>query len=135
VYSLGELIIVREQLTCAVGLAHPDMPSLISKYGADKFASTLAEHDIFIDACGSARNSRDCQYSRYGIERTFTLNIEGMGEDFKRAARAHGVTFCPSSDVHQDNEGDSMRDTRNAINTLHRYSFAKHIIKQKRPLN
>ncbi len=34
------------------------MPLLIHKYGAVALAKTLAENDIFIDACGSARNSQ-----------------------------------------------------------------------------
>jgi hypothetical protein len=124
-FTLDELLAARRQLSCGVGLAHPNMPLLVACYGAVTLARSLAENDVFIDACGSARNSRPGQYERSGIFREYTLNIEEMGEEFKGAAREFGVKFLPSSDTHRDDERDALVATVNAIATIIRYDLPR----------
>lgn len=122
-YALSDLIRLRKRLSTDVGLAHPDVTALIEQYGAEPLAKVLAGNDIFLDACGSARDSRPTRYHRYGIDRAFTLNIEGLGEDFKEAAKRYGVRFAPSADTHRDDSSDSLADTRNAIDAIERYDL------------
>jgi hypothetical protein len=124
-YTLNELLAARRKLSCGAGLAHPNMPLLITLYGAVTLARSLAENDIFIDACGSARNSRPVRYERPGISREYTLNIEEMGDEFKDAAREYGVEFLPSTDTHQDDQRDALSSTVNAIATIIRYDFPR----------
>ena len=127
-FTLEQLVAARRTIPCAAGLAHPDMPLLIREYGAVTLAKTLAENDIFIDACGSARNSRFEQCHRRDTAREFTLNIEGMGKEFEDAAREFGVNFLPSSDTHQDDEVDALAATFNAIAAIIRYELPRQIL-------
>ena len=120
-FTFEELIEVRRNLNCGVALAHPNMPALVRTHGAVPLARTLAENNILIDACGSRRNSRPGIYQRPGVIRAFALNIEGMGEEFKEAARAYGVGFFPSSDTHSDDGWDALADTAHAWQTIGGY--------------
>ncbi len=120
---LQEFLSIRREIRCPVGLAHPDMPALIAKYGAQSLAETLVANNVFIDACGSDRNSRSVSYERSGLSRNFTLNIEALGDEFKAAARSCGLQFIPSSDTHRDDERDALAATVNAIATIVRYDL------------
>ncbi len=123
VFNLGKIIELKQKLSCEVGLAHPNMQNLITKYGAVELAKMLGENSIFIDVCGSARNSMPVPYRRNGKQRPFTLNIEGMGDVFKAAANKYSVKFISSSDTHMDGASDSLQDTHNAIEIIDEYSF------------
>ncbi len=113
VLSLEDVFAIRKNLTCKVGLAHPNMQNLICIYGAENLAKLLAENNIFVDVCGSERNSR-----RGDNQRGFVLNAENLGEEFEEAARKYKVKFISSSDTHRDNSRDSMQDTLNAIQLI-----------------
>jgi len=132
-FTLDELVAARRQLPCAVGLAHPNMPILIAQHGAVTLARTLSENEIFIDACGSARNSRLVPYERPGLAREFTLNIEELGDEFKDAARGFGVQFLPSSDTHHDDKYDALVATIHAISTIIRYGFPQKTFEDESP--
>lgn len=123
--ALEEFLAIRREIRCPVGLAHPAMPELIAAYGPRFLAETLASHDIFIDACGSARNSRAKPYERPGLTRGFTLNIEALGTEFKDAARVCGLKFLPSSDTHRDDSRDALAATINAMATIVRYDLRR----------
>ncbi|MBI4919604.1 PHP domain-containing protein [archaeon] len=115
VLNLEDIIKMRKSLTCKVGLAHPNMENLIKIYGAEDLAKFLSENDIFVDVCGSARNSKKDYTDN---KRGFVLNAENLSEEFNDAARSYGVKFSPSSDTHKDNERDSMKDTLNATQLI-----------------
>ncbi|PIN81161.1 hypothetical protein COV11_02495 [Candidatus Woesearchaeota archaeon CG10_big_fil_rev_8_21_14_0_10_30_7] len=123
-FTLEELIKSKKNLTCKVGLAHPNMLNLIQIYGAEQLAKLLAENKIFVDVCGSKRNARRDIINE---QRGFTLNAECLGEEFEQAARTHKVKFIPSSDTHQDSTRDAMKDTLNAIKLikLNNWQFQK----------
>ncbi len=123
VFSLDKIVELRRNLSCEVGLAHPNMQNLVSKYGDINLARILGKNAIFIDVCGSARNSIPIMYRRHGKQRPFTLNVEGLGDAFKEAANKYGVKFVSSSDTHMDGATDSLQDTYNAIDTINEYSF------------
>ena len=130
--TLGQFLETRARIKCPVGLAHPDMPLLIAENGAAALAKTLADQKVFIDACGSARNSRAVLYGRPGVSRQFTLNIEGLGEEFKAAARSCGLKFLPSADTHRDDDRDALADTINAIATIVEYDLPRMAFKAQR---
>ncbi len=53
------------------------------------------------------------------------MNVEGLGKEFKTAARAYGLKFLPSSDTHCDKDRDALVDTINAIATIMRYDLPR----------
>lgn len=122
-FTLDQLFEARAGLSCAVGLAHPDLRVMIEQYGAKELARALAAEEFFIDACGSPRNSRSTPYVGEGVAREFTLNIEGLGEEFEEAAVQCGLEFAPSSDTHRDGPRDGMASTVHAIEAIHRLGF------------
>jgi len=125
-YSLKEVIGIRKNLKCEVGLAHSKVGRLIDKYGSEKLVQMLVENDIFIDACGSVRNSNLVPYKnedRPGVQRAYSLYIEGLGANFKEAARKYGLKFAPSSDTHHNNDSDRIVNAGNASKTIKDYGF------------
>lgn len=121
IYSLQELVEARKKLTCAVGLAHPDIKSNFSHFDPDELAKTLKENDIFLDACATARNSAPENYDTYGEGWEFTPYFCGM-EEFKTAFSKYGVAFAPSTDTHSE---DNVGDISKAETKIDQYHFVK----------
>jgi len=121
VYSLQDLVEVRKKLTCAVGLAHPDIKRNFAHFDADELARTLKENDIFLDACAAARNATPERYDTYGEDWEFTPYFCGM-EAFKFAFSKHGVAFAPSTDTHAEN---NIGDIGKAEAKMNQYHFVK----------
>jgi hypothetical protein len=125
-YSLKDIAGIRKNLKCEVGLAHSKVGRLIDKYGAEKLVQTLVDNNIFIDACGSVRNSHLMPYTsedRPDVQRAYSLYIEGLGANFKEAARKYHLKFAPSSDTHRNNSTDNLANAGNASRTIKDYGF------------
>jgi len=122
--TLTDIIAIRKELSCHVGLAHADVEMLIDKYSAPGLATKLSDNNIFIDVCGSERNVIWDTYDRGTISRQFRLKIEGLGEEFKNEARKHHVKFLPSSDTHYDRDDDKMADAEIALRKIENYKLS-----------
>ena len=122
--TLTDIIAIRKELSCHVGLAHPNVKQLLDKYSAPGLATKLRDNNIFIDVCGSERNAIRGPYVRGNISRQFALQIEGLGEEFEKEVRKHCVKFLPSSDTHYDNDNDKMADAQIALRTIEDYKLS-----------
>jgi hypothetical protein len=121
VYSLKELVGIRDKLTCAVGLAHPDIKRNFKRLKPEELAKALKENDIFLDACATPRNSTSSRYSTYREKWSFTPYFCGMGP-YREAFRKFKVEFAPSTDTHDEN---NVGEVDKAEAKIKQYGFVK----------
>jgi histidinol phosphatase-like PHP family hydrolase len=121
--SLQRIIELRKNLTCEVGLAHPNIKKNFSHYKPDELARMLKENNIFLDACATERNSTPAEYE----DKHFKPFFCGLGDEFKAAFRRYRVEFAPSTDTH---DNPDLR-TDLAYEKIWEYGFSLKHFKKK----
>jgi len=124
-YSLPKLIELRKNLTCEVGLAHPNIKKNFSHYKPEELARMLKENNIFLDAC--CATGRNVTYEKYD-GRYSKPYFCGLGEEFKAAFKKFRVKFAPSTDYHYR---DDPLKTDMAYEKIGEYGFSQKHFKKK----
>jgi DNA polymerase (family 10) len=133
--DLRELLKVRGMIRGQVGLAHTDVDrNFRERYRPAELACALAEGNIFLELCPSARNSwmmsspakeRPSRFLPY-----YRVDSEYTGEFFEEA-RKSGVLFSIGTDTHDSME--EMTQIQDAVEFLQEKGLQDNLVLRRFP--
>ena len=111
-FGLDELVSIRKQFDCRVGLAHTDIDIAFESLEREKLADILEEANIFIELCPSLRNMR-VMIDPDDRRKIHTAPPYRCSLDFYRLLKGRGVGLTIGTDTHEDisdvcNIGDAV---------------------------
>lgn len=98
-FGLDELVSVRRQIDCRVGLAHTDIDVVFGSVENERLVDVLEEADIFIELCPSQRNERVVMSMADGAELHSAPPYRYSG-DFYRMLKGRKVGMTIGTDTH-----------------------------------
>lgn len=112
--GLREALRLRERFACKVGIAHNDLQENFGEARYEEVASSLSDHDIFLELCPTPRNSRGMTPYYYYCEPFFEY------------ADKYGVKFSIGTDTHINPR--EVGEVRNALSFLEQLGLTDRLV-------
>ncbi|MDP8247556.1 MAG: PHP domain-containing protein [Candidatus Tritonobacter lacicola] len=111
-FGLDELVSIRKQFDCRIGLAHTDVDVAFESVGRERLVDILEGADIFIELCPSLRNMRVMVDPADG-KTIHTAPPYRCSPGFYRLLKGRDIGLTIGTDTHEDisdvcNIGDAV---------------------------
>ena len=103
-FGLDELVAVRRDIDCRVGLAHTDMDLAFPDMEREKLADVLEKEDIFVELCPTRRNMRVALHPVDG-EELYIRPAYRCNMDFYSLVQGREIGLTIGTDTHDNLSG------------------------------